>query len=277
MSDILGWFEQRVIQNYVSLPFGEHMGFLIGALDGDPSVVTAPALPPRPTTVNTELIKAAVAFFRRTSLSIEPESFKRDLAALTTLALTDAQQRKCVAALDGDVYEDLPKARMALVLRFESLVCAPEVQFQDTVSLEHGLPQTPPEGSDDWIKWFLDEDERDGWTHRLANPVPLERNKNASASNDDCAKKKDAYFRGKGKASPFVLLQGSSGSWTKTSAMAGRTVWPIWFRWRGTRTRLPATTTVPRRRTPTSGARAMRRPSCCRRKSDQKTRGRPRF
>ncbi|ACA13119.1 hypothetical protein M233_02265 [Xylella fastidiosa subsp. multiplex Griffin-1] len=204
----MGWFEQRVIQNYVSLPFGEHMGFLIGALDGDPSVVTAPALPPRPTTVNTELIKAAVAFLRRTSLSIEPESCKRDLAALTTLALTDAQQRKCVAALDGDVYEDLPKARMALVLRFESLVCAPGVQFQDTVSLEHGLPQTPPEGSD-WIKWFPDEDERDGWTHRLANLVPLERNKNASASNDDCAKKKDAYFRGKGKASPFVLPQGS--------------------------------------------------------------------
>ncbi|MCH7234326.1 HNH endonuclease family protein [Xylella fastidiosa] len=217
MSDILGWFEQRVIQNYVSLPFGEHMGFLIGALDGDPSVVTAPALPPRPTTVNTELIKAAVAFLRRTSLSIEPESFKRDLAALTTLALTDAQQRKCVAALDGDVYEDLPKARMALVLRFESLVCAPEVQFQDTVSLEHGLPQTPPDGSD-WIKWFPDEDERDGWTHRLANLVPLERNKNASASNDDCAKKKDAYFRGKGKASPFVLPQEvrSENAWTPT-------------------------------------------------------------
>lgn len=41
LSDILGWFEQRVIHNYVSLPFGEHMGFLIGALDGDPSVVTA--------------------------------------------------------------------------------------------------------------------------------------------------------------------------------------------------------------------------------------------
>jgi hypothetical protein len=28
------------MQEYVSLPFGDHMGFLIGALDGDPSVVT---------------------------------------------------------------------------------------------------------------------------------------------------------------------------------------------------------------------------------------------
>jgi hypothetical protein len=148
---------------------------------------------------------------------IEPETFKGDLAALTTLALTDAQKRKFVAALDGDVYDDLPKARMALVLRLESLVRAPGVQLQDAVSLEHVLPQTPPDGSD-WIKWFPDEDERNGWTHRLANLVPLDRKKNSSASNYDFAKKKDAYFRGKGTASPFVLTQEvrSEKEWTPT-------------------------------------------------------------
>lgn len=148
---------------------------------------------------------------------IEPETFKGDLAALTTLTLTDAQKRKFVAALDGDVYDDLPKARMALVLRLESLVRAPGVQLQDAVSLEHVLPQTPPDGSD-WIKWFPDEDERDGWTHRLANLVPLDRKKNSSASNYDFAKKKDAYFKGKGKASPFVLTQEvrAANEWTPT-------------------------------------------------------------
>ena len=64
--------EHQQMQDYVSLQFGEHMGFLIGALDGDPSVVTEPALPPLPTTVNAELVKAAIAFLRRTSLPIEP-------------------------------------------------------------------------------------------------------------------------------------------------------------------------------------------------------------
>lgn len=148
---------------------------------------------------------------------IEPETFKGDLDALTTLTLTDAQKRKFVAALDGDVYDDLPKARMALVLRLESLVRAPGVQLQDAVSLEHVLPQTPPDGSD-WIKWFPDEDERNGWTHRLANLVPLDRKKNSSASNYDFAKKKDAYFRGKGTASPFVLTQEvrAENEWTPT-------------------------------------------------------------
>ncbi len=64
--------EHRQMQSYVSLPFGEHMSFLIGALDGDPSMVTAPVLPPLPTTVDPERVQAAVAFLRRTSLPIEP-------------------------------------------------------------------------------------------------------------------------------------------------------------------------------------------------------------
>lgn len=64
--------EHQQMQNYVSLPFGEHMGFLIGALDGDPSVVTKPALPPLPETVNDELVRIAVDFLRRTSLPIKP-------------------------------------------------------------------------------------------------------------------------------------------------------------------------------------------------------------
>ncbi len=64
--------EHQQMQDYVCLPFGQHMGFLIGALDGDPSQATEPALPPLPTTANAELVKAAVAFLRRTSLPIEP-------------------------------------------------------------------------------------------------------------------------------------------------------------------------------------------------------------
>jgi len=146
---------------------------------------------------------------------IEPIAFDGDLAALNTLGLTEKQKREFVAALDGDIYRNLPKARMALVLRLESLVRAPGVQLQDAVSLEHVLPQTPPEGSD-WVKWFPDEDEREGWTHRLANLVPLDRSKNSSASNYNFAKKKDAYFKGKGQASPFVLTQEvrSENEWT---------------------------------------------------------------
>lgn len=64
--------EYQRMQEYVGLPFGRHMGFLIDALDGDPGPVTDPALPPLPAEVNEDLIREAIAFLRRTSLPIEP-------------------------------------------------------------------------------------------------------------------------------------------------------------------------------------------------------------
>jgi ATP-dependent DNA helicase RecQ len=39
--------EHQKMQEYVDLPFGDHMGFLIGALDGDPGAVTRPGGMPR--------------------------------------------------------------------------------------------------------------------------------------------------------------------------------------------------------------------------------------
>nr|WP_242465033.1 RecQ family ATP-dependent DNA helicase [Rhodospirillum rubrum] len=64
--------EYQQMRDYVSLPFGDHMGFLIGALDGDPRDVAQPALPPLPTGVNEALVQDAIAFLRRTNLPIEP-------------------------------------------------------------------------------------------------------------------------------------------------------------------------------------------------------------
>lgn len=148
---------------------------------------------------------------------IEPLAFDGDLCELKTPALTVKQKREFVAVLNGNIYRDLPKARMSLVLRLESLVRAPGLHLKEAVSLEHVLPQTPTDNSN-WLEWFPDEEERDAWTHRLANLVPLDRKKNSSASNYDFAKKKDAYFKAKGKASPFVLTQEvrSENEWTPT-------------------------------------------------------------
>ena len=64
--------EVEQMREYVALPYGQHMGFLIRALDGDDSVITPPALQPLPTTVNDELVLEAVEFLRRTALPIEP-------------------------------------------------------------------------------------------------------------------------------------------------------------------------------------------------------------
>jgi ATP-dependent DNA helicase RecQ len=63
--------EHQQMHEYIKLPFGDHMPFLVNALDGDPSVVTQPALPPLPTGVSDTLVRDAIGFLRRTSLPIE--------------------------------------------------------------------------------------------------------------------------------------------------------------------------------------------------------------
>lgn len=57
--------EQQQMQEYVDLPFGQHMAFLVGALDGDTSAVSPPALPELPTTARVETIMAAEEYLDR--------------------------------------------------------------------------------------------------------------------------------------------------------------------------------------------------------------------
>ena len=136
---------------------------------------------------------------------VEADAFGGDLTAVKSVTLSKEQKSEFLAALDGDIYHRLPKARMPLILRVKSLVSdGSKKPAFDQLSIEHVLPQSPPGGSE-WMTWFPDEKSRESWTHRLANLVPLHRRKNPAASNYDFATKKDVYFRGKGTSSPFVL------------------------------------------------------------------------
>ena len=64
--------EQEEMQAYARLPFGQHMGFLLNALDDDPSNATAPTLAPLPEEASPALVQEAIAFLRRSTLPVEP-------------------------------------------------------------------------------------------------------------------------------------------------------------------------------------------------------------
>jgi ATP-dependent DNA helicase RecQ len=64
-------FEQSQMQQYVALESGQ-MEYLIRALDGDPVAHPGPKLSPLPTTFDAQLAQEAVAFLRRTNLTLEP-------------------------------------------------------------------------------------------------------------------------------------------------------------------------------------------------------------
>lgn len=167
-------------------------------------------------------INERIDAFAELTRQVEGSAFTGDAGGLSALALSDAQKREFRAALDGDIYRRLPKARMALVLRLEALLSdGSKRQVFDHLSLEHVLPQNPRNPSQ-WLQWFPDPDAREAWTHRLANLVPLHIRKNPAASNYDFDYKKAQYFTGKGTSSPFILTNEvrSEATWTPETLAA---------------------------------------------------------
>ncbi len=63
-------YEQFEMQEYVKLESG-HMEYLIEVLDGDPSHVRVPNLPPLPETPSRDLVNDAIAFLRRSNVPFE--------------------------------------------------------------------------------------------------------------------------------------------------------------------------------------------------------------
>ncbi len=120
------------------------------------------------------------------------------------LELRPEEKRAFYERLTGDVYVDLSsKKRKYLVLRLDSFLAEQGVEYDwENATLEHVLPQTPT--ADYWTsRWS--EDERERWTHRLANLVPLSQRRNSKSGNFDFKKKRDAYFLADKKSSPYLL------------------------------------------------------------------------
>lgn len=121
-----------------------------------------------------------------------------------SLDLNEQECAETVERLKGEVYLVAP-ARTYVLLRLDELIAnQPGVSYEHRiVTVEHVLPQQPKKGSQ-WLADFS-EDDREYWTHRLANLVLLNRRKNSSAQRFDFAKKKQQYFSGRNGVATFAL------------------------------------------------------------------------
>ncbi len=131
------------------------------------------------------------------------------------LQLTNDECRSFVTELNGDVYRQVPRRRIYILLRLDSELSDGSASYDHgVISIEHVLPQNPRENSQ-WCDWFPTQGMRDRWVHRLGNLLLLNRKKNSSASNFDFDEKKKTYFT-KGGVSPFPLTTQviSESGWT---------------------------------------------------------------
>ena len=123
------------------------------------------------------------------------------------LQLTTEEKADIRSRLDGDVYSSMAVARRVILERLDSLVADAGATYDHkSITVEHVLPQNPKDGSK-WVHWFPKEEERQVWTHRLANLVLLSRRKNFQASNWDFERKKREYFHRKGVANFALTTQ----------------------------------------------------------------------
>ena len=121
-----------------------------------------------------------------------------------SLALSEAEKAEVAQKLNGDLYLQ-EKVRRYVLLRLDELLAqAPGVTYEHSrITVEHVLPQNPAPASL-WKVNFTDE-QREYWTHRIANLVLLNRTKNSQARNFDFTKKKTAYFAGRNGVAAFAL------------------------------------------------------------------------
>ena len=122
------------------------------------------------------------------------------------LQLSDTEKSAVLDALNGPIYSQ-HRVCMPLLLRLESLLRDEGATYERKVlSVEHVLPQTPPDGSV-WLQWFPEPEKREKWTHKLANLVLLSRRKNAQAQNFDFERKKNEYFQRRGVVTFAITSQ----------------------------------------------------------------------
>lgn len=135
-----------------------------------------------------------------------------------SLLLSPGEIKATRDALDGDIYLHTQGRRYILLRTDEALANVSGVSYDSKViTVEHVLPQNPSSKSR-WQKHF-NQEQRDHWTHRLANLVLLNRTKNSEAQNYDFETKKQKYFSGRKGVSTFALTSQvlSADKWTPRS------------------------------------------------------------
>ena len=147
---------------------------------------------------------AYALFIRRANINTRISRYANVLRAIeqgedlfaesSVLQLSRDEERAVLEALDGPIYLQT-RVRMPLLLKLDSLLADGGATYEHKIlSIEHVLPQTPAEGSE-WLRSFPDPEQRESWTHKLANLVLLSRQKNSQAQNFDFNRKKQEYFQ----------------------------------------------------------------------------------
>lgn len=112
-----------------------------------------------------------------------------------------------------------------ILLKLDLLYLSSSTKFNppSTISIEHILPQNPPDNPQNQSQWRIDftDQEREEWIDKLGNLILLSRKKNTSQGNKDYALKKEKYFKKNVEVFPnSVRVFNQYNAWTPAELKA---------------------------------------------------------
>lgn len=126
-------------------------------------------------------------------------------APLENIELTDWEKQQFIDALNGEIYSMTAKRRNYIIQRLDSFLSDGGATYNTKLfTIEHVLPQYPSADSE-WMKLWPDTQTQRFWLNKIANLVPLTRQRNSAAQNYDFNTKKIKYFQSKNGTSSYTL------------------------------------------------------------------------
>ena len=124
---------------------------------------------------------------------------------LKSIELEESEKKAFADALNGEIYLMPALRRNYIIQRLDTFVSAGGATYNTKLfTIEHILPQNPNPESE-WMQLWQDAEQRRYWLNRIANLVPLTRQKNSAAQNYDFATKKNKYFKGANGTTSYAL------------------------------------------------------------------------
>ena len=126
-------------------------------------------------------------------------------APLENIELTDWEKQQFIDALNGEIYSMTAKRRNYIIQRLDSFLSDGGATYNTKLfTIEHVLPQHPSADSE-WMKLWPDTQTQRFWLNKIANLVPLTRQRNSATQNYDFNTKKIKYFQSKNGTSSYTL------------------------------------------------------------------------
>lgn len=135
---------------------------------------------------------------------------------LKNVELTEWEKNRFKEALNGDIYTMTSQRRNYIIQRLDSFVSDGGATYNSKLfTIEHVLPQNPAPDSE-WMRIWSDISQQKMWLNKIANLVPLTRQRNSAAQNYDFDTKKVKYFQTKAGTSSYTLTTQviNVSSWT---------------------------------------------------------------